>query len=67
MTDSSPEARLHQTHLGRLLRLHRTVSDQTVRQFAPQIGISVATLSRIERGHAMDAATLMKVLIWLTR
>lgn len=53
------------TNLARLLKLHRSVSDQGVRELAPEIGISIATLSRIERGHALDADTFMKVLQWL--
>ena len=55
------------TNLARLLKLHRMFSEQTVREFAPKVGISIATLSRIERGHAMDAETLMKILNWLTK
>lgn len=53
------------SRLGRLLRLYRTVHDLTVRELAPQIGISIATLSRIERGHAMDVPTWLKVQHWL--
>jgi transcriptional regulator with XRE-family HTH domain len=51
------------TRLANLLRLERHI--RGVRELATEIGISIATLSRIERGHAMDAATLMKVLNWL--
>lgn len=53
------------TRLAELLRLHRTMKDLGTRDFAKDIGISSATISRIERGHAMDAATLMAVLNWL--
>lgn len=51
--------------IGKLLRLHRNVRDIGVRELAPEIGISIATLSRIERGHVMDLATWMKVQKWL--
>ena len=55
------------THLGKMLVLYRAATGQTVRDLAPQIGISIATLSRIERGHAMDAETLLKVWMWLVK
>lgn len=53
------------THLGAMLALYRAAHHWTVRDVAPQIGISIATLSRIERGHAMDADTLLHVWHWL--
>lgn len=49
------------THLGAMLALYRAARQWTVRDLAPKVGISIATLSRIERGHAMDAATLLKL------
>lgn len=52
------------TNLGEMLRLYSMMRRLTVRQLAPEIGVSIATLSRIERGHAMDADTLMKVIHW---
>ena len=51
--------------LGALIRKWRTMSELTVRVAAPMIGISAATLSRIERGEPMDGATLAKVLRWM--
>ena len=36
-----------------------------VRAAAAEIGISPTTLSRIERGHVPDVATLNKVCAWL--
>ena len=56
-----PRARI----IGRLLVLYRATRQIGVRELAPEIGISIATLSRIERGHAMDADTLLKVWTWL--
>lgn len=55
------------TRLARLLRLSRNVDDEGVRTIAKQIGVSAATLSRIERGHAMDLATWLKVQAWLLK
>lgn len=53
------------SHLGAMLALYRAAHGWTVRDVAPRIGISIATLSRVERGHAMDADTLLKVWQWL--
>lgn len=55
------------TRLAYLLRVYRGVRQlsRDTRTVAAQIGISAATLNRIERGHAMDAATMLKVLNWL--
>jgi transcriptional regulator with XRE-family HTH domain len=53
----SPEQR---TNLGAMLTLYRAANHWTVRDLAPNVGISIATLSRIERGHAMDADTMLK-------
>ena len=53
------------TRLGILLRLYRAHRDQNVRDTAAEIGISAATLSRVERGHECDVDTLLKLLAWL--
>lgn len=49
--------------LGRLVRQKR--ADQGVRSAAKQIGISHATLSRIEHGHLPDLENFQKVCTWL--
>lgn len=36
------------------------------REVAADIGISVATLSRIENGEEMDGKTMAKILRWMT-
>lgn len=41
------------------------MSDLGVREAAAEVGLSSATLSRIERGEAMDGQTLATVLRWL--
>jgi transcriptional regulator with XRE-family HTH domain len=51
--------------LGRLLVLYRASRGIGVREMAIETSLSAATLSRIERGHAMDAATLLKLWAWL--
>ena len=53
------------TNLGEMLRLYRTVRNVTLRQMAPAIGTSPATLMRIEHGEAFDAATMLKLWTWL--
>lgn len=53
------------SRLGRLLVLYRASHCYGVREMAKTSGVSHATLSRIERGHAMDAKTLLKLWMWL--
>jgi DNA-binding XRE family transcriptional regulator len=58
--------KLRPTRFGEMLRLYRTVGGQTLRDVAPKVGISAATLMRIETGEAFDVATLMKLWTWLS-
>ncbi len=51
--------------MGALLRAWREKNDLTVRQVAPIVGVSIATLSRIERGEQIDAATQLKLIVFL--
>ena len=51
--------------LGKIIRYWRKMSDIGIREAAQQIGVSHGTLSRIERGEAMEGETLAKVLGWL--
>jgi len=53
--------------LGELLRLYRAVNKLGVRAMAKQIGVSAATISRIERGLPMDLNTWLAVQTWLLR
>ena len=50
---------------GHMLRLYRAHDNLTVRDLAAKTGISAATLSRIERGHEMNADTLLKLIHWM--
>ena len=54
----------HDTNLGELLRLRRAVRGDGIRDLAREIGISSATLFRIEQGHRMDLDTFQKLLVW---
>ena len=49
--------------LSRQLREKR--GDRGVREVAKEIGISPATLSRVERGHLPDLETFGKICRWL--
>ena len=54
-----------QAPFGDLLRAYRFHRSLTVRDLAPEIGISIATLSRLERGHQPDGDTMLKLLAWM--
>ena len=49
--------------LGEMLVIKRGTSG--IRSVAEEVGVSAATLSRIERGYTADDATLKKVCDWL--
>lgn len=51
--------------LGEVLRKWRLMSTLNTRDVARDIGVSAPTLNRVERGEAMDAVTLSKILVWL--
>lgn len=51
--------------LGELIRLYRSVNNINVRTMSKTIGVSPATLSRIENGKEMSADSLMKLMNWL--
>jgi transcriptional regulator with XRE-family HTH domain len=51
--------------IGEVLRSWRRIKDVGVREAGQQIGVSHGTISRIERGEQIDAATMMKLLNWL--
>jgi transcriptional regulator with XRE-family HTH domain len=51
--------------LGQVIRRYRVTSELSLRNMGREIGISAATLMRLEQGRDPDGATLTKVLIWL--
>lgn len=51
--------------LGKVLADYRYANHQGVRGLAAEIGVSSATLSRIENDHACDGAALVKIMAWL--
>ena len=52
--------------LGRVLDRWRRAEGWSQTLLAKEIGVSKATMGRIERGRNMDGETLMKVLRWIT-
>lgn len=50
-------------NLGRLVQEKR--ADRGIRSVAKEIGISHATLSRVERGHLPDLENYQKICNWL--
>ena len=52
-------------NLGKVIRGWREREHLGIREAASQIGVSVATLSRIENGKPIEGATLIKLLDWL--
>ena len=55
--------RLTLQRIGPLLRERR--GDRGIREVAQEIGISPATLSRVERGKVPDLETFRKICAWL--
>lgn len=53
------------TRLGRMLAIYRAARQVGLREVAKESGVSAATWSRIERGYAIDAVTLIRVWTWL--
>jgi len=41
------------------------MADRSLREVARNMGMSAATLSRVERGEVMDGKTLASILRWL--
>ena len=50
--------------IGELIKAWRWREEISIREAAEQIGISHATLSRIERGHPMTGEHLAILLRW---
>lgn len=63
MKQSSKKTSPEFKRLGDMLLIKR--GNSGIRSVAEEIGISAATLSRIERGYTADVDTLKKVCDWL--
>ena len=51
--------------IGTVLKRYRKLGDLNIRDMAGELGISSATLSRIETGKPMDGISLAKILKWM--
>ena len=51
--------------IGKLIKAWRNTNRIGIRETARSIGISAATLSRIERGKACDATVMLQIINWL--
>ena len=56
-------AKVTLAQLGEILRRER--GDRGLREVAHEIGVSPATLSRVERGNVPDLGTFAKICRWL--
>lgn len=55
------------TNLGMMFRIYRIIDEITLRELASDVGISAASLMRMEHGYGMNAETLMHLLAWSMR
>lgn len=53
--------------LGPMMLAYRMKYDITVREMAIEIGVSPATISRIEHARPIDTQTMVKLINWLFR
>jgi transcriptional regulator with XRE-family HTH domain len=60
-----PNVPSRRMRIGRLLKLYRAHEDTSIREAARAMGLSAATLSRIEAGRDVDAETLVKLILWM--
>jgi DNA-binding XRE family transcriptional regulator len=52
-------------HIGQALKAFRSKMDIGTRELAKQIGISSATLNRIENENPCDMRSMVKLIAWL--
>ena len=53
-------------HVRSMVKFKRQAQHLGLRELMQVCGASIGTLSRIERGHSMDAETFLKLIEWLT-
>jgi len=51
--------------LGKMLRCYREVNRKSVRVFSKEIGLTIATLSRVENGKPVDLRITLVLINWL--
>ena len=53
------------TRIGKLLKLHRAVTEQEQKDLAAEIGIGASTLCRIEKGKSCSMEAAGRLINWL--
>lgn len=53
-------------HVRGMVKFKRQAKHLGLRELFKECGVSIATLSRFERGHSLDAETFLKLIEWLT-
>lgn len=53
--------------LGIVLHKWRVFEERSLRDVAKEMGVSAATLLRIEQGYDFDAKTMAKIWLWLSQ
>ncbi len=51
--------------IGRVLTAYRQKYDITMRDLAREVGISAATICRVEAGCAVPERTFLRLVLWL--
>lgn len=62
---TTEEAREVIGHVRAMVTFKRQAQHMGLRELFKECGVSIPTLSRIERGHSMDAETFLKLIEWL--
>jgi len=62
---TTKEAKEVIAHVRATVTFARQAKHLGLRELFRACGVSIATLSRIERGHSMDAETFLKLIEWL--
>jgi len=62
---TTKEAREVIAHVRGVVKFKRQAKQVGLRELMRECGVSIATLSRFERGHSLDAETFLKLIEWL--
>ena len=62
---TTQEAKQVIAHVRGVVKFKRQAQHLGLRDLMKACGVSIATLSRFERGHSLDAETFLKLIEWL--